>query len=374
MIISRKLENTITGTVNGKPFNLPRTKEAEESLSSLDENATTEEVMEVVKSFRDLEIAGSNEYLLFNPVTKQYFLQYKDFRSKHPIPKSLVRYIEESFDKNIDFMPIVKAWARLLANPRYTESMGTYFGVYLDTVFIDYEAAEKLQEEENYTIAAAEAICTYKDIAITQEGLLATYKVAQQVTWEYIMEKQEDGSYVKVKKDKYEKVPAVINSVSGKVEKEGYNKSPEYKEDFIFTPAICTYGDDFYSGKDLGYIYEIGKTQYLPKNAKRNLNHGTGGGGLYIGGLQYVKGFRSFGTHVLTCFVNPGDILSFQSEGHAIRTDALFPNNVWEEEAPLKGKYHSSDYSKLSEERLAALVKEAVDEDVDIREEQLKNN
>jgi hypothetical protein len=312
----------------------------------------------------------TNKYLIFRPPTDEYFLAFDGFRSKQPIPAVLRAIIERSYDKDIDFMPVIKTWARLLGNPRYSEDMARYFETYLDTTFVDEDEVRRLMDEEDYTREAAKALATYQDIAISQEGLLVTYKVAEIVTWEYMMELQEDGTYEKVMKDSLVRIPAVIDTVTGEVLEEEKFEKPVTKEEFIFTPAIYRNGHKFYSGDKLGYIYQVGKVQYLPAEAPRNLNNSFGGGGLYIGGLNYVEGYRSSGTHVLTCFVNPSDIISFQAEGSAIRVDALMPNNVWDEAAKLAGVYHSSDYGKMSGARIDEIVKLAVENGVDILKEQ----
>lgn len=370
MITYRKLESTITGTVNGKPFNVPRTEGVIALLeAAILDKTPGDEVLAALKSQRNIQVAGSNKYLSFNPVTKQYFLELDGKRSKHAIPNTLVQFIEESFDKDIDFMPVIKAWARLLANPRYNETMGDLFTVYLDSSYTDYEEAAKIVEEDELTEEVAQGLATYQDIAITQEGLLATYKVANVVTWEYVMEEQEDGSYEKVRNEKYKPIPAVLDDVTGEIITEGSFEKPDFLEDYKFTPAICTNGDKFFSGDKIGYVYEVGKMQYLPEDATRNLQNTFGGGGLYSGGLNYIANYKHAGSHILTCFVNPSDILSFQSEGQAFRTDALMPNNVWDEEVPLKGLYHSSDYGKISEDRVDALVAAAIEKGIDLTKE-----
>jgi hypothetical protein len=195
---------------------------------------------------------------------------------------------------------------------------------------------------------------------------LATYKVANIVTWEYVMEEDDKGNFTKVKRNKYKNDPDQLDPATGEVLKKGGFKRPEFKEDLVFTPAIWNCGHKFYSGDKLGYVYEVGNIQHLPKGAPRNLRNTGGGGGLYIGGLHYIEGYRSSGSHVLTCFVNPVDILSFQSDGHAIRVDALMPNNVWDESIPLKGTYHSSEYGKTSTARVEALIKAAVGDGIDL--------
>ena len=371
MITFRSLEHKIVGTVNGKPFNIANTEDNLKAIQAFQtKNATIEEVLEFVTASRKQEVAGSCKYLIFNPVTNEYFLTIGKYRSSHAIPEFLVKYIETSYEKQIDFMPVIKAWARLLSNPRYNNSMANYFNTYISSLYLDKEELKRLMKEEELSEKVAKELATYQDIAITQEGMLATYKVAEIVTWEYMMEKQEDGSYKKVKNDKLVRIPAVLDNVTGEVIEEEHFKKPDNLEDFQFTPAIIKHGDKFFSGNKIGYVYEVGKVQRLPKNAKRNLNNTSGGGGLYSGGLSYIECYRSQGTHVLTCFVDPADILSFQSEGQAFRTDALMPYNVWDEEATLKGMYHSSDYGKTSQKRIEDIIKAAVAQDVNVREEQ----
>lgn len=369
-ITFRKFENTIAGTIDGRPFNAPRTTGIVEYLENAqdpDTKLTSKEVMEWLKASRNTEIAGSNKYLVFNPITKEYFLQLDGKKSKHPIPDVLVKFIEDSFDKEIDFMPVVKAWARLLSNPRYNSTMGDYFSTYLSTEYVDKEEETRLIEEDELDAKVAKQMATYQDIAITKEGLLATYKVAELVTWQYEMVlNEETGEYTKEKNRKYKAIADKIDPTTGDLIEAGGLQKPEHLEDFQFTPAICKSGDKFFSGDKIGYVYEVGKMQFLPPDARRNLNNTFGGGGLYIGGLNYVEGYRSSGTHVLTCFVNPSDILSFQSKGQAIRVDALMPNNVWDEDIPLKSVYHSSDYGQVSEKRVDALVAAAIEAGVDL--------
>ena len=366
MLTFRVLEKRITGSFNGKPFNVPRTEDMEKSLQDIQngdaEAPSAEEWDGFLKNARKTVVAGSNEHLSFNPVTDEYYLTVDGTPLKNPIPETLVKYIEESFEKGIDFTPLLKAWARFLINPRYTKENGKWFDKYLNTVYIDRKAAEVLMEEEDLSMEAALAACTYNDLSITKEGLLATYKVAEIVTWEWKMV-EEDGEWVKVKEDKYKTTPAVLDSVTGEVVTPAKMEKPEFAEDFVFTPAICKSGDKFYSGKDLGYVYKVGEMQHLPAGAKRNLDNTFGGGGLYIGGLNYIEGYRSSGTHVLCVFANPTDILSFQDSGCAMRVDALFPNAILEgEDDSIKQKniYHSSDYGKLSEERFSEMLRQAL--------------
>lgn len=372
MINFRKLDKTITGSISGKPFNITKTEEAVAWLTQAQKDGKPDaDVWDYIAKVRLGEVAGSNKYLIHNPVTKEYFLTLDGVRSKHAIPESLVTFIEDSFDKDIDFMPVLKAWARLLTNPRYNKEMGMWFGKYVEATYTDTIEAEKISAEQEIEFDIAKNMCTYQDISIAQEGILVSYKVAEVVDWEYLMEhNEEDDTYTKVMKKKYKVIPAQIDTTTGEViTKESYEK-PASLEEYLFTPAICKDGDKFYSGQKLGYVYEVGKMQHLPKTAKRNLQNTFGGGGLYTGGLRYIESYNSSSREVLVCFVNPADIISFQDEGGAFRTDAIFPNNVWDMDVPLKGTYHSSDYDKLSSARLEEIVAEAVKDGVNIAEEQ----
>ena len=376
MITFRSLEHKIIGTVDGKPFNVANTEENLNTLRGMQkEDASLKEVLEFAKNAMKQEVAGSCEYLIFNPITGEYYLAIGKFRSSHAIPKYLVKFIEDSFAKEIDFMPVIKAWARLLgSNPRYNAEMANNFNIYINTTYLDVIERDRLMGEDEFTMDAATEAATYQDIAITQEGMLATYKVADIITWQYMMEKQEDGSFKKVKNDKLERVPAVLDPNTGEELEPERFKKPATLEEYQFTPCITKNGDRFFSGNTIGYVYEVGKVQRLPKNAKRNLQNTYGGGGLYSGGLKYIENYKNSGSHILTCFVDPADILSFQGEGHALRTDALMPYNVWDEDAPLSGKYHSSDYGKTSSERIEAIIKAAITQATSVRDEQEKIN
>ena len=374
MVNFRKLENTITGAISGKPFNITRTDEAIAFLEKAQkENTPDADVFAFIEKARLGEVAGKNKYLIHSPVTGEYYLTFEGFRSKQAIPHALVNIINESHDKDIDFMPILKAWARLLTNPRYTLQMGEYFATYLQATFTDMKAVKDLVDNHDIEDSVARNMCTYQDISISKEGMLVTYKVADIVDWEYLMEhNEENDTYKKVMKKKYKVIPATVDPTTGDIlTPESYVK-PDHLEDYLFTPAICKNGDKFFSGDKLGYVYEVGKMQYLPKKALRNLNNTFGGGGLYTGGLQYIDTYGNENNATLVCFVNPSDILSFQSEGRAFRTDAIFPNNVWDMDVPLKGIYHSSEYEKMSNTRLEELMAEAVAEGVDLAKEQAK--
>lgn len=364
MLTFRENENTITGVVNGKPFSLPRTPEVKKALIDLKESGacTYEIIAQMAVEARKIFIATKNKYVSYNPKFDSYHLTIDGKTSKLELPSSLVTYLEMSAEKDIDYMPVVKVFVRLMMNPYVNQAMVDNLNKYLETTFVDEEGVEKLIEE-GLTRDQAISSCTFNDISITEEGLLATYKVAQEVDWKYVMEEDPNDKtkLIKVKKPLYEMSEEVLCPVTGEVLSEAVAEKPTCIEDYLFTPAIHKHGHFFYSGTNLGYVYQVGKVQRLPAQAPRNFENTFGGGGLYIGGLAYVEGYSSDRTKTLTCFVDPANIISFQSEGQAIRVNQLMPYNVLIESAELRGMYHSSEYAKMSEELLEESIKTIVD-------------
>jgi hypothetical protein len=268
----------------------------------------------------------------------------------------LADLITESYEKDLDYMPVVKGWARFLKrDAEFTDESAEWFATFLTTVYTDLDAANEMHETEGIDYTVAQQRCAYQDIALTQEGFLALYKVVEEVKkkWIILTDKEtgkvitdDDGNPVKTQVyiDAYQK-QYVIDELTG--ETTVTQGKPKYAEDRMFTPAISKNGENFYSDDNYGYIYKVGQRQYLPK--------------------VHPKTSKSYSEQTPrinfdNSFADPANIISFQSEGHAIRLWELFPHNVMEDEVALKGLYHSSKYAEESiartEERIAEVIKE----------------
>jgi len=389
MLIVNRGEQEITGVLNGKPFNIVFNENSFKALKILENQMTkvkTEKavntIVEKVEAIINVDynelVASQNPYLMHNPDKDEYFLivnagKKSEEISDIPLPQIMVDYIHESVDKNIDYMPILKAWKNFLISRidfkesgafkliKYDEFLNkcTYFATFLNTNFIDDELVNELVDEKGYTIERATEKATYKDISITQEGILSCYKVAKEITEVYEQTKDEDGNHTGKKLVPMYGKTTKVNPISG--EETVTEEKPEYHEDRYFKPAIWTNGEDFYCDGELGQIYRVGQTQWLGRGATINRSNGHGGGGLYIGGLNYIKNFGNDERKTLSCLVNPADIISFQAEGNAMRVWKLFPNNVIEDDnIKLKSIYHSSKYLADSLISLDAEMKAAV--------------
>jgi len=390
MLIVNRGEKEITGVLNGKPFNVPFNDVTFKALKVLESQMTkakdfkkVEAIVEKVEALIVIDynklVVSKNPYLMHNPEKDEYFLivnkgNTDEIVSDIPLPQVLVEYIHESVDKNIDYMPLMKAWKNFLLSrmdirvkgefklTKYDQFLNNvaFFATFLDTKFVDDDLVTDLIEEEGYTVERATEKATYNDISITQEGILACYKVAEEITEKWKLTYDEFGNITgRTQIPMYPGITS-IDEITGEVTKE--EGKPKYQEDRYFKPAIWQDGEDFYCDGILGQIYRVGQTQWLGRDATVNRNNTSMGGGLYIGGLNYIKNFGNETRKTLSCFVNPANIISFQSNGNAIRVWELFPNNVIEDDAiKLKSIYHSSKYlsdslNKLNDEMQAAVI------------------
>ena len=378
MIVFRRTAEKINGSVMGKPFSLPYTEETYNALADMRASGEydVESILNLEKESRFTSVATACEYITFNPKTEEFFLSLDGATYANPVPTGLAKKLVEAYDKEIDMMPVIKATVRILSNPRYTPEMGELFGEYITSTTVDKKAYNE-NLEAGMSEDAAKAAATYDDISITQEGLLATYKVVNLSESLWALEERESpegGTYQeKVRVARYPHT-TIIDPNTGDVTVGG-PEYPDNVEDLVFEPSIIDrdYGHDFFCGEELSYIYQVGKQALLPEEAPRNLRNTFGGGGLYSGGLTYIDTYSNDGNYTLVCLVNPSDILSFQSEGSALRTNALFPYGVWDFESLQRGSYHSADYDTMSSERISAeieaLNKAAVEIAQEMREE-----
>lgn len=292
IIVNRK-NDRITGAIEGKPFNILFDQDVYDQLKNesarLEKSKDKEVYNSIVKSAQDLviidfnfEVAAANGYLKYRKNTGTYHLvinkgKKDELISEDPIPGVLANQIVQSYEEGEDFMPLLMAWRRFLTRPKSSEEDKEFFAVYLCSLFTDLDKMTDLMKEKGITLEAASELCTYNDISITTYGLLATFKVVEEVKkiWELTTDK--DGNEVRIQVDAFLGT-TVIDSVTGEITKtEG---KAEYLEEIVFTPAIWKDGDKFFCGDEIGYKYQVGKEAILPEAAKRNYQNTFGGGGL----------------------------------------------------------------------------------------------
>lgn len=268
MISVNRIENSITGSANGKPFGVKYTEEKYKAMQALAQKANEAESMEdlqnILVDFEPFMQDGYKEIvettcpnLVVNEETGKYFLKTTDgvTISSKPLPSALVERILTSVEKGIDFLPIIKFWTRLLRNPFYSEKKAQRIINYVNKTIINHELKKELIDKNGVSPATAVERATVYQTPITQEGLLCTYKVSKEVLDKFDPKTGE-------KKPRYDKV---YDEDDGTVESAGI---PDHVEDRLFTPAVMGNGGDAF------FCYELGSSTVSKGKASHKIKVG----------------------------------------------------------------------------------------------------
>ena len=315
-------DGLISGSYGKDQFVVRFTKERYDNMIALQAKANAvkkyDELKEIfaefipltLESFKDL-VETKCPYIVVNEVTKQFFLTSDGVVSSIPIPQQLVDRIIESAEKNVDFMPLVKLWMRWLRNPvlrskkgKERDKFSEMFAKYISTDFVNKEKVNKLMEEKGLSLEVATKFASVKDVSITQEGLLNTYKAAEEITTKYALD--DDGNCIVI--DRYAKE---IDPDTGII----ITKLPEIAEERLFEPPVMHQrGDAFFCKGVNGYpdvchFIKVGCEISLPDWGFVNCDSNQSGvKGLHVGGLTYIAGYQDTGTETFNCFVSPEHI------------------------------------------------------------------
>lgn len=365
MIQVTRVNDSITGSVNGTPFAVvfseARYARMKELEAAMNQAQSMEEARTILEEFEPMTIqdysevvahVGGGEYLYINPATGQYFLKIGEKVSTEPIPNGLVKRITESVDKQIDVLPIVKAWTRFLRNPFYSRQKATRFVNYINTTYVSPELKAKLIEH-GASEMVANAQATVYQVPITQEGLLCTYKVSREITTKFEKDPNSEDGVKEVDRFDYD-----VDEFTGL---KTYKK-PDFVEDRFFEPAVMGKGgDEFNCGERKGHLIQVGKRHWLDSWDQVNTDDNQSCvPGLHVGNLDYIRCYQSEGTETHNVFVDPMDIGAFTNDGTgAIRCLSYFVHSSFA--GVNRSLYHSSKYAAESDERFRQMVEEAVE-------------
>jgi hypothetical protein len=172
-------------------------------------------------------------YIVVDELTGKFYLKHNDKVSRIAMPEILVDKIKVSVEKNIDFIPLIKFWIRFLRNPKLRglededqELFAMRVAKYIDTDFLN-EAIYQGALESGISETLALKHSNVKDVQITQEGLICTYKVVNEITTKW--ELDENGQTIQ--KDRYSKT---IDENTGLVK----TNLPTIAEERLFEPAV----------------------------------------------------------------------------------------------------------------------------------------
>lgn len=366
MITYNIINKNIVGSINGKDFSIPYTKDAWEALSkgqaafqkadSLEKAKKVLEKLEpVVMKDAKAQIEECTPYMTYNPNTRTYHLRDGDKVSVIPLPQNLVDKIKYAVDQELPVDPLIKFTIRALRSPRVTNGVdATYFlhrlCEYAFQTFVSPTLYQKYLDDEGYSMEVAKEMATVYQTPITQEGLLCTKKVvnARFDLQRYKWIKDEEGNAKKVLKDPDIKE---IDETTG----EETWRDPQFAEDWIFEPAIMgTSGDAFLCGEDSepGHIIRVGQVMALQSWDQVDCDDTRSCvKGIHTGNQDYIDGWEHAGNTTLNCFVDPADIgaIPYNDVAGVLRVRKIFPESIKDREVDNRNLYHSSTYAAQSD-------------------------
>lgn len=376
MLTVNRIQDRITGMVNGQPFSCTFSQEKYDLMKALEDRAlhanTMDELREIVAEFQPMTkesykelVESKTPHLMVNTVTNQFFLKVGNFVSKKALPKAFADRIIKAVEKGIEIEPLIKAWVRYLrpipGRPAYSEQRAQDFADYISAPYVNETLKEKLMKEEGLSDEVAAAQATTTQVAITREGLLVCYKVSTELNTKYALD--ENGNKIVV--DRYSKS---IDPDTGLVT----HNEPEHVEDRVFEPAIMgTSGDSFYCDngieRKLGHIIKVGCSHYLESWDQVSR---PGSKGLHCGGLAYIRGYQLDGRVTHNIFVDPADIhsinIGYGSDG-AMTVKRYFVHSSFA--GVNKNIYHSSTYASLNDAEYASILKEVISQEIKAKDE-----
>jgi hypothetical protein len=367
MITVNRIGDSITGFYNGKPFGVSYSDQKYAQMKELEYKATQVASMEdlkslleefkpmTVESYKELvEHAQGGQFLYVNNHTGKIYLAINGKVSSKALPQSIVDRIITSVEKKIDVLPLVKCWARLLRNPNYTDAKAKKFAEYINTTFLNKRLAAELMDTHGLNMYVANQRATIYDVAITQEGLLNTYKVSKEIDWKYVADENAEDGVRKTGRYAYE-----VDEITGL---KTY-KQPDTVEERVFEPAVMGQGyDAFFCGEKEGHVIRVGFAHYLDTWDKVNCNDSASCvKGLHVGGLRYIEHYQNEGTVTHNVFVDPMDIGAITDDGTgALRVRRYFVHSSFA--GANANIYHSSSYAKLTDMEYADMFTKAVEE------------
>ena len=369
MISLNLIGDQISGSYGDKVFSVKYNKELYEKMvavsDTLDGVSTMEEYQALMEEFEKLTVEDYSEVIahkcpniVVNTHTNEYFLKSDSgVVSSVPMPRVLMARIEESMERDVDFLPLIKLWTRWLRNPVLAEKTANGTGIEFTRRFFNFISMEyvhpqlrKKYEEAGFNYIDAVEKATMYQMKITKEGLLNGYKVSTEILHKFDPESGE-------KVDRYKRT---FNVDTGLIESDGL---PAIVEDRLFQPAIQgTSGDAFYcegpNGFDKpGHFIRVGCVHRLESWDQVNTDDRQACvPGLHFGGLNYINRING---EIHNIFVDPMHVGAVPDDvTGAIRCIQYFVHSSL---AGVNGSiYHSSTYAAKTDAEWEQMRLEAI--------------
>lgn len=359
MITINVMGDSINGSVNNEQFGIPYSEDIHKEMLKLQEAANEVTSMKdyslIVIDFKKLLVVDYKEtieseckLIHVNKATGTFHLKAGKKVSSIPMPEVLVNKILDSMDKGIDFEPLIKMWTRWLRNPilrtKSKLGLGEEFSNrmfnYINGDFVNSELVDSLMEDEGVSTEVAHERATTKQVGITVEGLLRTFKVSKEIHTKFILEEGKKKEVDRVKAE-------TIDPDTGLITYEVLSN-----EERLFEPAMQRKrGDAFFCGEVEGHFIKVGQTHRLSDWSKVDTNdYNSCVKGLHCGGLDYIRGYQHSDTETHNVLVDPMNIGAVPcDDAGAIRVLEYFVVDAF---SGVNGSiYHSSTYAAQSDEK-----------------------
>lgn len=363
-IIVNRYENSITGSVDGKPFGVGFSEERYATMKELEAKQHTVETLDELKTLVEEFLPLTQEsykeivetacpYIGVNKATEKYYLKFDDgsFDNK-AIPQPLVDRILKSVEMKIDVMPLVKFWTRFRRNPNFSEVKGRRLANYINKTYLNVDSYNKLIEQGLSDVVARERATTFQT-PITMEGLLVTYKVSREKFTKFALDA--DGNKTVV--DRY---PKEIDEETGLIT----YKEPDFVEDRVYEPAVQGVSGDAFFCSQLqgtpkeGHVIKVGCRHWLASWDMVNIEDSRSCvKGLHAGNLDYIRGYQHDTTVTHNVFIDPMHVGAITDDGSgALRVKEYFVYSSFQ--GVNRSIYHSSTYASVTDEEFRAQLEE----------------
>lgn len=361
MIVVNRIGDNISVSCRDKSYSTLYTDDKFTKLMDISNQSLTVKTMtdlqELLKAVEAIcvndvkeKVEAFHPSIYVQPVTHKFYLKVQDKVTSIAIPEALVRRIRESVEKKIDVTPIVKCWERFLMNHKATiPAFANRFAEYIDMIYVDPAKIAELMKI-GLSREIAETLAATYEVKITMEGLLACYKVSQEVDWKFVP--GEDGQPKRV--DRYSRT---FDENTGEIT--GDSRDDMQMEDRLFMPKIQgSNGDAFYCEGPNGFakpghFIKVGCVHRLEDWSMVNCDDNVDCvKGLHVGGLGYIA---TWGGEIHTCLVDPMHIGAIPNYcgSKAIRVLQYFVDGSLV--SVNHSIYHSSEYAAKTDEERATL-------------------
>lgn len=323
--------------------------------------------------------------LTLNKKTNTYHIVSDGVIADRPVNKFFVNKMLEAAEKGISPKPWLTFWVRLMRNPLYRKDKSKVKQIveYLKATYVDEEGV-KAKMEEGYSESVAKGLCTFDQISITEEGILAAFKYVELASDKFVVKKNEDGTQEIVRQDRYERV-IEVDDVTGEIIKDELDL-PMEAEDFVFLPPVQRLqGDVFtcaplevaYDDAPKGHVIKVGNVHELTKGfGQVNTNDdATCVKGLHLGGYYYVQNYGGKTSYLVDCLVSPEDIgavadIRGDNTDGAIRCRRYMVVGAHFQVS--RGMYHPSKYGALIDKEWEEMKKQLI-EDLKVKQGEIES-